>query len=62
MFDHLCRFEGVALDSYPLRYHAGWFIDLDEVARQITPDTRALLVVHPNNPTGSYLSADDWEG
>ncbi len=61
LFEHLARFEGVHLDSYPLRYHAGWFLELDELARRITPQTRALLVVHPNNPTGSYVKADEWE-
>src|SRR5205823_3439836 len=37
-------------------YHAGWFLDVEEVRRALTPRTRAILVVNPNNPTGSYLT------
>ncbi|HEX4457170.1 MAG TPA: pyridoxal phosphate-dependent aminotransferase [Polyangia bacterium] len=56
LFDHLAALEGVQLRHYPVRYHGGWFIDADEVRRNIGPRTRAVVVVNPNNPTGSFLT------
>ena len=44
------------LIEYPLRYHDAWQIDLDALAAAITSRTRAIIVVHPNNPTGHFCS------
>jgi aspartate/methionine/tyrosine aminotransferase len=55
LFEHLAALEGVALRPYPLRHHDGWFIDAEELRRELGPRTRAVLVVNPNNPTGSFL-------
>jgi hypothetical protein len=54
---HLARFEGLRAVAFPLRYDPdqGWRIDLDVLEALITPKTRAIAVVSPNNPTGSYL-------
>jgi aspartate/methionine/tyrosine aminotransferase len=43
------------VEQYPLVYHDGWFIDFDALQERITEHTRAIVVVNPNNPTGSYL-------
>ncbi len=59
LFEHLARLEGVELTHYPLRYHQGWFVDADELAELIGPRTRAIVVVHPNNPTGSFLKRNE---
>jgi aspartate/methionine/tyrosine aminotransferase len=56
LFEHLTRLEGVRAASYRLEYHGRWDIDLDSLAAA-PADTRALLLVSPNNPTGSYASA-----
>jgi alanine-synthesizing transaminase len=56
LFDLLASFEAVALRPYPLRYDGGWHIDLGALRAAITSRTRAVLVVSPNNPTGSYLT------
>jgi aspartate/methionine/tyrosine aminotransferase len=45
---------------YPLRYHEGWWIDLDALASAVTPRTRAIVLVNPNNPTGSYLKRTEF--
>jgi len=55
LFDHLARFESVRLVPYRLAYDGAWHVDLDSLRRARTPRTRAILVVAPNNPTGSYL-------
>ena len=60
LFEHLTRLEGVRAASYRLEYHGRWDIDLDSVAAA-PADTRAVLLVSPNNPTGSYASAREIE-
>ena len=59
LFDFLAALESVRLVDYPLVYHSGWSIDLEALARRITPRTRAIVVVNPNNPTGSYLKGSE---
>ena len=61
LFDLLTRLEGVQVQPYRLEYHGLWSIDRASLAAALTPRTRALLVVSPNNPTGSMLRADDRE-
>lgn len=55
LFDDLCRLENVQTKSYPLHYDGEWHIGLGELRAAVTDKTRAILVVSPNNPTGSYL-------
>jgi aspartate/methionine/tyrosine aminotransferase len=45
--------------SYPLVYHGGWSIDCEAVASAVTGRTRAIVLVNPNNPTGSFLKRDE---
>lgn len=52
LFDYLADLEDVHLQSYPLFYDFGWWIDFATLEDRITPRTRAILLVHPNNPTG----------
>jgi alanine-synthesizing transaminase len=59
LFDHLCRLDGVRARTYPLEYHGAWSVDVSSLARSITDRTRAVLVVSPNNPTGSMLGRSD---
>jgi len=53
LFDFLAALEDVRLKTYPLFYDYGWWIDFAELERSIGPRTRAVVVVHPNNPTGN---------
>lgn len=55
LFEFLASLESVHVKQYPLVYHEGWWLDFDELRRIVTPRTRAILLVNPNNPTGSYL-------
>ena len=60
LFEHLARLEGVRLVPYRLAYDGAWHVDLASVRAGATrPDVRAVLVVSPNNPTGSYLKKDE---
>ena len=59
LFEYLARLEGLSIRPYPLRYHEGWWLDTQELARQITERSRAIVVVNPNNPTGSYLKQEE---
>ncbi len=52
LFDFLADLDDVRLRSYPLFYDHGWWIDFTEFERRVGPRTRAIVVVHPNNPTG----------
>jgi aspartate/methionine/tyrosine aminotransferase len=55
LFGHLARLEGVELATYRLEYHGRWEIDIDSV-RAAPASTRAVILVSPNNPTGSYIT------
>jgi Aspartate/tyrosine/aromatic aminotransferase len=57
LFDFLADLEDVKLTPYPLFYDYGWWIDFAELERRIGPRTRAIVVVHPNNPTGHGTKA-----
>jgi aspartate/methionine/tyrosine aminotransferase len=61
LFDFLADLDDVMLRPYPLFYDHGWWIDFAELERAITPRTRAILVVHPNNPTGHWTGAGERE-
>ncbi len=61
LFDFLAELDDVRLRSYPLFYDHGWWIDFAELERAITERTRAVVVVHPNNPTGHATSAAERE-
>ena len=56
LFDLLAGIQDVKLASYPLFYDHGWHSDMHTLESAITARTRAVLVVHPNNPTGSFVS------
>ncbi|MGD8863819.1 MAG: pyridoxal phosphate-dependent aminotransferase, partial [Myxococcales bacterium] len=61
LFEHLARFEHVAPAPYPLAYDGRWHVTAADLRAARTARTRAVLAVHPNNPTGSYLKADELE-
>jgi alanine-synthesizing transaminase len=58
LFEWLTRLEGVSAIPYRLDYHGRWTLDAGAIRRARTSRTRALLIVNPNNPTGSFLTKD----
>jgi alanine-synthesizing transaminase len=57
LFDFLADLDDVRLVPYPLFYDYGWHLDPAALRERITPRTRAIALVHPNNPTGHYTRA-----
>ena len=55
LFTFLADIQDVKLTPYPLVYDHGWQIDLHSLERAITPRTKGVIVVNPNNPTGHFL-------
>jgi len=54
LFDFLAEIQDVKLARYPLLYDHGWQIDCHALEQAVTARTRAIIVVHPNNPTGHF--------
>jgi aspartate/methionine/tyrosine aminotransferase len=59
LFDFLADVNDVKLTRYPLFYDHGWHIDMHALKQGITPRTRGIIVVHPNNPTGHFTKAKE---
>lgn len=59
LFELLSGLDAVAVRHYVLDPLGGWVLDRGSLERAVTPSTRAVLVVSPNNPTGSVVSAGD---
>lgn len=61
LFEFLADLQDVKLVPYPLIYDHGWQMDFPSLQKAVTQQTRGLVVVHPNNPTGSYLQVHERE-
>ncbi len=59
LFEFLADIQDVKLVPYELVYDHGWQIEFESLRRAITPRSRAIMVVHPNNPTGHFTRR--WE-
>ena len=59
LFEYLAGLQDVKLLPYPLFYDHGWHIDFHALRQNLSPRTRAIILVNPNNPTGSYVSAQE---
>jgi hypothetical protein len=59
LFEYLARVEGVNARSYPLDFDGEWHLSVDRIESLLSERTRAVVVVHPNNPTGSFLSTSE---
>lgn len=59
LFEFLAALDSVEVVQYPLVYQRSWTIDLDALVNSVTGQTRAIVLVNPNNPTGSFVKADE---
>lgn len=60
LFEFLAGLESVKIRQYPLRYDGAWHIDFADFDAAIGPQTRAIVIVNPNNPTGSLVSIEEF--
>src|ERR1700758_5178680 len=61
LFEFLADLQDVKLVPFPLIYDHGWQIDFPSLYKTVSHRTRAVVVVHPNNPTGSFVSEPEME-
>jgi alanine-synthesizing transaminase len=59
LFEFLADLQDVKLVPYPLIYDHGWQMDFPSLEKVVTVRARGVVVVHPNNPTGSYVHAQE---
>lgn len=61
LFDFLADIDDVKLVPYSLFYDHGWHLDIEALRQRVTPRTRAIALVHPNNPTGHFTKLSERE-
>lgn len=61
LFEHLAQLDAVEVDRYTFRDAGSWVLDQAGLERAVTPRTRAVIVVSPNNPTGHVPTAREWD-
>jgi alanine-synthesizing transaminase len=61
LLEFLAGLQDVTLVPYALEYADGWFIDRHSLERAITDRTRGIVLIHPNNPTGSFVQAEEMQ-
>lgn len=59
LFELLADLLDIKLVRYPLLYDHGWQVDFHSLERALTPRSRAVVVVHPNNPTGHFAATNE---
>ncbi|MBN1983886.1 MAG: pyridoxal phosphate-dependent aminotransferase [Chitinivibrionales bacterium] len=62
LFEFLIQLEALQYYTYPLVFsQGGWKIDFPKLINCISTKTKAIILVNPNNPTGSYVKRHEWE-
>jgi alanine-synthesizing transaminase len=61
LLEYLCQLNDITIRYYQLAYDGEWHIDFTSLQSQWSERTRALVLVHPNNPTGSYLKQHEFD-
>ena len=59
LFEFLAGLESVGVANYTLAWDGEWHVDLAALRSAVTPRTRAVVVVNPNNPTGAFLKLEE---
>ena len=60
LFECLATLDGVHVRQYALVEEFAWGLDISAIERSLSERTRAIILVNPNNPTGTYLKHDEW--
>ncbi len=61
LFEHLARLDAVGVAHYTFRDIGHWALDTNQLVAAVAPRTRAVVVVAPNNPTGTVPAAHEWD-
>ena len=61
LFDYLSQLNDIHTDTYRLFYDHGWHVDFDSIRQGITSSTRAIVLIHPHNPTGMVLRRTEFD-
>jgi len=61
LFEYLAQVNDVHLQHYLLRYDHEWQIDIDSIRNAVTPQTKAIVLVNPHNPTGTFIKKDEYQ-
>ncbi|RCK72845.1 MAG: putative aminotransferase [Ignavibacteriae bacterium] len=61
LLSHLSQINDIVLKSYRLIYDGEWHIDFDSMKKSLSPKTKILICINPNNPTGSYVKRFEYE-
>ena len=59
LFEYLAGLEGVEVVSYPVRWDGSWHVDLAALRELAAKGAKAIVAVHPANPTGAFVSAEE---
>jgi len=59
LLEHLAALEMIDLQYFALDFHRRWEIDPERIRRSRTNRTRSIVIINPNNPTGSYVTAEE---
>ena len=59
LFEFLAHLDGLGVGTYPIRFDHEWHLSVDSLQARLTDHTRTIVVVHPNNPTGSFLKRNE---
>ncbi|MCX6144600.1 MAG: pyridoxal phosphate-dependent aminotransferase [Ignavibacteriales bacterium] len=59
LFEYLARLNDVLCQDYRLAYDGEWHVDLSSVDEALSSNAEALILVHPNNPTGSFVKKEE---
>jgi aspartate/methionine/tyrosine aminotransferase len=61
LFEYLAGLEALRPVAYPLAYQGQWSLDVEALQAVVTTRTRAIVLVNPNNPTGSFVKREELE-
>ncbi len=60
LFEHLASLEGLGTVKVSAYFHERWCLDVPALEAACGPNTRAILIVNPNNPSGQFVSISEW--
>lgn len=61
LIEYLAQINDVDIKYYHILYDGEWHIDFESIKKNILKNTKAILLIHPNNPTGSYIKKEEYK-